>query len=84
MEDVVYPPFLSRSLVSWGMFSAGLITWYVIMVYVPTILTHYGFDSSKSLILGGIMAAISGGGALVMGPLADKYGRKPYLEYLLY
>ncbi len=70
-------PFLSRSLVSWGMFSAGLITWYVIMVYVPTILTSYGFDSSKSLILGGIMAAISGGGALVMGPLADKYGRKP-------
>lgn len=75
-KNLFIPPYLSRTLVSWGMFSAGLITWYVIMVYVPTILTTYGFDPSKSLILGGIMAAISGGGALMMGPLADKYGRK--------
>ena len=35
-------PYLSRSLVSWSMYSAGLITWYVVMVYVPTILTTYG------------------------------------------
>ena len=75
-KNLFIPPYLSRTLVSWGMFSAGLITWYVIMVYVPTILTTYGFDPSKSLVLGGIMAAVSGGGALLMGPLADKYGRK--------
>lgn len=70
-------PYLSRSLVSWSMFSAGLITWYVVMVYVPTILTSYGFALSNSVILAGAMTVLGGIGSVVMGPLADKYGRKP-------
>ena len=70
------PPYLSRSLVSWSMFSAGLITWYVVMVYVPTILTTYGFELSNSVILAGAMTVLGGVGSVVMGPLADKYGRK--------
>lgn len=70
-------PYLSRSLVSWSMFSAGLITWYVVMVYVPTILTSYGFALSNSVILAGAMTVLGGVGSVVMGPLADKYGRKP-------
>ncbi len=76
-KTVFQSPYLVRSIVSWSMFSAGLITWYVIMVYVPTILTNYGLSPSIALILGGLLAVISGGGALIMGPLADKYGRKP-------
>ncbi len=71
------PPYLSRSLVSWSMFSAGLITWYVVMVYVPTILTTYGFELSNSVILAGAMTVLGGVGSVVMGPLADRYGRKP-------
>lgn len=70
-------PYLSRSLVSWSMYSAGLITWYVVMVYVPTILTTYGFQLSNSVILTGCMMVIGGAGSVVIGPLADKYGRKP-------
>ena len=70
------PPLLSRSLVSWGMYVAGLITWYVIMVYVPTILTNYGFDMSNSVILTGAMMVLGGLGSVVIGPLADRYGRK--------
>ena len=70
------PPYLSRSLVSWSMFSAGLITWYVVMVYVPTILTTYGFELSNSVILAGAMTVLGGVGSVVMCPLADKYGRK--------
>ena len=35
-------PYLSRSLVSWSMYSAGLITWYVVMVYVPPSLPPTG------------------------------------------
>ena len=53
-------PYLSRSLVSWSMYSAGLITWYVVMVYVPTILTTYGFQLSNSVILTGCMMVIGG------------------------
>ncbi|HJA78083.1 MFS transporter [uncultured Desulfovibrio sp.] len=70
-------PYLSRSLVSWSMFSAGLITWYVVLVYVPTILTNYGFELANSVILAGVMTVLGGIGSIVMGPLADRYGRKP-------
>ncbi len=59
------------------MYSAGLITWYVVMVYVPTILTTYGFELSNSVIMTGGMMVLGGAGSLVIGPLADKYGRKP-------
>lgn len=59
------------------MYSAGLITWYVVMVYVPTILTTYGFDLSKSVVMTGGMMVLGGAGSVVIGPLADKYGRKP-------
>ena len=59
------------------MYSAGLITWYVVMVYVPTILTTYGFQLSNSVILTGCMMVIGGAGSVVIGPLADKHGRKP-------
>lgn len=71
------PPYLGRSLVSWSMYSAGLITWYVVMVYVPTILTTYGFELSNSVIMTGGMMVLGGAGSLVIGPLADRYGRKP-------
>ena len=70
-------PYLGRSLVSWSMYSAGLITWYVVMVYVPTILTTYGFELSNSVIMTGGMMVLGGAGSLVIGPLADRYGRKP-------
>lgn len=70
-------PYLSRSLVSWTMYTAAMITWYVVMVYVPTILHNYGFDMGNSVILTGAMMLIGGLGALAIGPLADKYGRKP-------
>lgn len=70
-------PLLSRSLVSWSMYSSGLITWYVVMVYVPTILTTYGFNMANSVMLTGGMMVLGGMGALVIGPLADRYGRKP-------
>lgn len=71
------PPYLGRSLVSWSMYSAGLITWYVVMVYVPTILTTYGFELSNSVVMTGGMMVLGGAGSLVIGPLADRYGRKP-------
>ena len=47
------------------------------MVYVPTILTTYGFQLSNSVILTGCMMVIGGAGSVVIGPLADKHGRKP-------
>lgn len=76
-KQLFRPPYLSRSLVSWSMYSAGLITWYVVMVYVPTILTTYGFDLSNSVVMTGGMMVLGGAGSVVIGPLADTYGRKP-------
>lgn len=75
-KDILTPPLLSRSLVSWGFYTAGLITWYVIMVYVPTILNVYGFEPSSAVIMTGYMMIIGGMGAIVMGFLTDRFGRK--------
>ena len=47
------------------------------LVYVPTILTNYGFELANSVILAGVMTVLGGIGSIVMGPLADRYGRKP-------
>ena len=72
-DDTFINPDVLRSLEQ----AAGLITWYVVMVYVPTILTTYGFQLSNSVILTGCMMVIGGAGSVVIGPLTDKYGRKP-------
>ena len=68
-------PYLSRSLVSWSMYSAGLITWYVVMVYVPTILTTYGFQLSNSVILTGSFVAFFGTGIM---PVCKVYIAEQY------
>lgn len=70
-------PYLSRSLVSWGLYTVGLINWYVIMVYLPSIIASYGMELSDSVSLVGVLMVIAGVGGLTIGPLADKYGRKP-------
>lgn len=70
------PPYLIRSIVSWTMFSAALVFWYVVMVYAPTILTAKGFQMSSSVLMGGIMMVIGGVSGIICGHLIEKYGRK--------
>lgn len=76
-KSIVTPPLLSRSIVAWTLYTSGLITWYVIMVYVPTILSTYGFDISLAVIMTGYMMILGGIGSIVVGPLTDRFGRKP-------
>lgn len=76
-KAVVTPPLLQRSLMSWTLYIAGLMLWYVVMVYVPTILSTYGFDTSLAVIMTGYMIIIGGIGTLVVGPFVDYFGRKP-------
>lgn len=71
------PPYLSRTVVSWTMYTAGLIFWYVVMVYAPSILRAKGFQMSSSVLMGGVMMAIGGVAGIVCGHFIDKYGRKP-------
>ena len=71
------PPYLSRTIVSWSMYTAGLIFWYVVMVYAPSILKSKGFQMSSSVLMGGLMMAIGGVAGIVCGHFIDKYGRKP-------
>jgi putative MFS transporter len=73
------PPYLSRSLISWGLYSVGLICWYVIMVYLPSIISSYGLELSTSVGLVGVLITIAGVGNLTIGPLADRFGRKPII-----
>ncbi len=76
------PPYLSRTIVSYTMFSAALVFWYVVMVYAPTILTAKGFQMSSSVLMGGLMMAIGAIAGMVCGHLIEKYGRKPM--YILF
>ncbi len=71
------PPYLSRTIVSYSMFSAALVFWYVVMVYAPTILTGKGFQMSSSVLMGGLMMAIGAVAGMVCGHMIEKYGRKP-------
>lgn len=78
-KAVVTPPLLRRSVVSWLMNTAGMILWYMCMVYVPTILSTYGFEISLAVLMTGYMMIIGCVGSLVVGPLTDKFGRKSIL-----
>lgn len=71
------PPYLSRTIVSWSMFSAALVFWYVVMVYAPSILKAKGFQMSSSVLMGGLMMAIGAVAGIICGHLIEKYGRKP-------
>ena len=68
------PPYLSRTIVSYSMFSAALVFWYVVMVYAPTILTGKGFQMSSSVLMGGLMMAIGAVAGMVCGHMIEKYG----------
>lgn len=75
-------PYLSRSLVSWGLYTATLICWYAMLVYAPTIFATKGFAMKNALLFSGIMMVVGGFGEVIIGFLSDKYGRKPvYLVY---
>ena len=71
------PPYLSRTLVSYALYSVTLITWYVVMVYMPVIIADYGVVLSSAVALSSIFFVSSAVGSMSIGPVADKLGRKP-------
>ncbi|MDA8228937.1 MAG: MFS transporter, partial [Desulfitobacterium hafniense] len=75
-------PLLSRSLISWGLYTATLICWYAMLVYAPTIFSTKGFAMKNAVLFTGTMMVIGALGEVVIGFLSDKYGRKPV--YFIY
>lgn len=71
------PPYLSRSIVSWSMYTAGLIFWYIVMVYAPVILKEKGFQLSSSVLMAGLMMIVGAVAGICCGHLIEKHGRKP-------
>ena len=71
------PPYLKRTIVAWGMFTAAFNCWYVVQVYAPSIIRAQGFAMSSSVVMGGALTSIAAVAGLICGPLIDKYGRKP-------
>ncbi|WP_003540776.1 MFS transporter [Desulfotomaculum nigrificans] len=75
-------PYLSRSLVSWGLYTGTMICWYAMLVYAPTIFAAKGFEMKNAVLFTGTMMVIGGLGEVVIGYLSDAYGRKPV--YLIF
>ncbi len=71
------PPYLSRSLMCYGLYSVTLITWYVVMVYLPTIISNHGIALSSAVALVAVFNIASATGSFAIGPVADKFGRRP-------
>lgn len=70
-------PYLSRSLVSWGLYTGTMICWYAMLVYAPTIFATKGFKMENAVLFTGTMMVIGGIGEVVIGYLSDARGRKP-------
>lgn len=76
---ILRPPYLLRSLVSWASFGSSNLSFYVILVFFPTIFVAQGLAPSGALIVVATMALVSGVGSAVEGHLADRFGRKPLI-----
>lgn len=70
-------PFLSRSLIAWGIYTGTMIFWYAMLVYAPTIFAEKGFEMKNAVMFTGAMMVIGGIGEVVIGHLSDTRGRKP-------
>lgn len=71
------PPYLSRSLVSWGLYTATIMFWYVMLVYGATMFSSKGFAFGSAVMFAGTMTVIGALGEVLIGHLSDAYGRKP-------
>jgi putative MFS transporter len=75
--SVFRTPYLSRSLISWGIYTGALLYFYVPLVYGPTMFAQSGFTFGSAAFFTGAMMLIAGFGGVLQGYLADRFGRKP-------
>jgi MFS transporter, putative metabolite:H+ symporter len=70
-----------RSVVAFAAYSAGLLNWYVMLVYAPKLLNAHGFTESESFFITAVLVAIIGVGQFSQGFLADARGIKVALGF---
>ena len=78
-------PYLSRSMVSWSLYLATIMFWYIMLVYGPTIFADKGFKMGSAVMFAGTMTVIGAFGEVLIGHLTDTFGRKPvYLIFTIF
>ncbi len=77
ISSLFKPPYLSRSLISWGLYTATIMFWYVMLVYGATMFSSKGFAFGSAVMFAGTMTVIGAFGEVLIGCLSDSYGRKP-------
>ncbi len=82
ISTLLKPPYLSRSLVSWGLYTATIMFWYVMLVYGATMFSNKGFALGSAVMFAGTITVIGAFGEVLIGHLSDSYGRKPV--YLIF
>jgi len=77
---LVRPPYLSRGLVTASQYLGGLILFYIMLVFGPSIMISKGFGSGNALLFISIMMGLAGFGSVAQGYLSDYWGRKRILS----
>ncbi|MEL7566493.1 MAG: MFS transporter [Dehalobacterium sp.] len=72
-------PYIRRTLVVTSAYIGAFILWYTMLTFGPTLFVSEGFNFTKSLRYNVYMMFCGGVGSILMGILADKFGRKPII-----
>ena len=84
IRSVFKSPYLSRMLISGGVYGAWFIFWYIILVYGPVIFSDKGFRMGSAVMFAGAMTFIGGAAQCSSAPLrTDMEGNRSFLSVRL-
>lgn len=78
-SHILKPPYLGRGLIAVSQYLGGLILFYIMLVFGPSLFIDKGIGAGNALLITGLMMGFGGIGSIVQGYISDRYGRKSIL-----
>ena len=76
LSGLFRPGYIAATLGFWFATFAGMIIVYGLNTWLPQIMREAGYDLGPSILFLGVFALAAAAGGLVLGLIADRYGRK--------